>query len=360
MQDHSQRLFLRDKYKTILSILSEGIVIINRDGTVETNRSADRILGFPAQSHSGCISTNPTISFYAENGKLLAHDLHPCQITLSTGKALSNVILGLSGDGNKATKWISVNTQPLWNSDSKEPDAVVISIREITQDIEARRAREEYISTLTHDLRTPLTAATFGAQKLLCSQEPVVRRAAERILSNIKRLDRMIRDLLDANRLRAGQALPLRRTPCDLAKLIVDSVDNLSAVHGERIIVEIYCEITVDACLDGLNRVLENLVNNAFKYGSTERQVTVSLLQEGGEALVSVHNFGEPIEDPSLLFEPYYRGRKADASTKDGWGLGLTIVKGIVDAHQGRVTVSSSRDEGTRFNVHLPLRKDQR
>lgn len=378
-----------ERYQAIVAALSDGIIVMGREGILEVNQAAQRMLGVQSQRQDGCSAEHPNIFLYSENGHLIPREYHPCQVTLATGQAISNVIIGFQLEAG-TVKWISVSTSPVWMSGSKEPDFVVLSIRDIHQDIKRRLAlekakeeceirllsldgergrleemlfelnrerelREDFVSTLTHDLRTPLTAAVFGAQTLMSSKEQTVRRSAERILGSVKRLDRMIRDLLDANRLKAGQGLPVHLMPCDLGKLIHQACDNLSAIHGERIRVEINQELTIEACSDGLARVLENLVNNAFKYGSSETQVTISLKKNRDEALISVHNYGEPIEDVAALFEPYRRERKENVMAKAGWGLGLTLVKGIVDAHLGSINVSSSQDQGTLFTIHLPL-----
>lgn len=107
-----------------------------------------------------------------------------------------------------------------------------------------------------------------------------------------------------------------------------------------------------------MRRVLENLCNNAVKYGAHEHPITVTLKQlESGQALLSVHNWGAPIaaEDQATLFEPYRRTKAAQRGEQRGWGLGLTLVKGLVEAQHGTVKVESTEASGTTFTVILPI-----
>jgi signal transduction histidine kinase len=105
-----------------------------------------------------------------------------------------------------------------------------------------------------------------------------------------------------------------------------------------------------------IRRILENLCGNSVKYGAPHRPVTVSLEEEGGKVKLQVHNEGMPIPTTELphLFEPFRRSSAARASGKRGWGLGLTLVKGLVEAQGGSVSVSSSEAQGTLFTVVLP------
>jgi signal transduction histidine kinase len=105
-----------------------------------------------------------------------------------------------------------------------------------------------------------------------------------------------------------------------------------------------------------MRRILENLCNNAIKYGDTTSRVTVSLRQEGDEAELAVHNWGNPIpaSEQESLFQYFTRTKSAEASGKRGWGIGLTLVKGVAEAHGGSVQVESSQEKGTTFRVRLP------
>jgi PAS domain S-box-containing protein len=221
-----------------------------------------------------------------------------------------------------------------------------------------RELREQFVSSLSHDLRTPLTAAKMSAQLIPRQQNlpDKVYSLAARVRQNIDRADQMITDLLDTNRIRAGQGLPIDVVPCELRQVVADTLEELSSVHGERF--HLRGETRIEGTWDAraLRRLVENLCGNAIKYGDATRQVTVSLTQEGEWTELAVHNWGNPIppEEQALLFQYFARTKSAEASGKKGWGIGLTLVKGVAEAHGGRLRVESTLEKGTTFRVCLP------
>jgi PAS domain S-box-containing protein len=222
-----------------------------------------------------------------------------------------------------------------------------------------RELREQFVATLSHDLRTPLTTMKVNADRLLRrGSDPEVRaKASARISDNIERADRMIRDLLDANRIRAGEKLPLQIGPCELRELVAEVIDELAAVHGERLVLRAPARIEGYWSRGDLRRIVENLCTNAIKYGASDRIATVSLRASETHAEIEVQNFGPPISeaDRRELFVPFRRTRSAQAGGQRGWGLGLTLVRGVAEAHGGMVEVRSNEVTGTIFTVRLPI-----
>lgn len=165
---------------------------------------------------------------------------------------------------------------------------------------------------------------------------------------------RMIEDLLDFSRAQQAGGFPIERERCNLVEIARQVVSEIRAANPER-------AIALDAieALEGswdaraVAQVVSNLVGNAVQHGA-ERPVTV-VVHGGAEAILEVHNDGEPIPHELLedLFEPYRRGQGEPRSR--GLGLGLYITREIVRAHGGTIDVRSTRDAGTRFVVRLPL-----
>ncbi len=221
-----------------------------------------------------------------------------------------------------------------------------------------RELRERFVSVLAHDLRGPISAASMTAQVLILHPERLEERRelAIRINKNIGRADRMIRDLLDANQIQAGQKLPLQLDRCDLAAVAREVVEELASIHGERFLLNQEDGVRGIWSADVLRRALWNLVVNAIKYGAPDKPVTVTVRRTEGGAQASVHNFGSVLsrEDRAHLFEPFARTRSARASGRRGWGLGLTLVHGCADAHGGTVKIESDAATGTLFTLELP------
>lgn len=231
------------------------------------------------------------------------------------------------------------------------------SLREIQQE---KDLRERFVSALTHDLRTPMAIAKVGAQiiKLNLEKKDVIMETAERISTSVERADRMIRDLLDVNRLKAGGGIHVQLQECHLDLIVTYVVSDLERLHGKRFqVVNQSGQILGFWDSNAIHRMIENLASNAIKYGSDEGDIIIYLKADNKFAEISVHNEGKPIskEDQSRLFTHYQRSSTALASGKSGWGIGLALVKGLVMAHGGSVEVHSDEESGTTFTMKLPL-----
>jgi PAS domain S-box-containing protein len=226
---------------------------------------------------------------------------------------------------------------------------------------EERDLREHFVATLSHDLRTPLTAAKMNAQIIARkSNDPDrVMKGAIKIEENLNRADTMIRDLLDASRVKAGQKLQMEMSECHLNTVISEVIEELSTIHGDRFKKYFTEDIVGEWSCSGIRRILENLCNNAIKYGSPTLPITISAIDDKKCILIKVHNEGNPIsvKDQRTLFEPFKRAASPETLKEKGWGLGLTLVKGLAEAHGGSISVESALETGTTFTVKIPRMK---
>jgi PAS domain S-box-containing protein len=225
-------------------------------------------------------------------------------------------------------------------------------------DLETERdLRERFVAMLTHDLRTPLHAAKMCAQVIhkKAGDTDVVHNFAGRIADNLGRADEMIRNLLDASRLKAGERLAIEVEACNLNEIAADTLADLSTLHGDRFVLNEQASINGHWSKSEIRRIIENLCLNAIKYGAPYRPVRITLLQQDEHVDIEVRNDGAPISraDQEKLFQPFKRIGGPQAGGSVGWGLGLTLVKGIAEAHGGGVSVDSSPEQGTAFRVTL-------
>jgi signal transduction histidine kinase len=223
-----------------------------------------------------------------------------------------------------------------------------------------QKVRETFVAALTHDMRTPLMNAKMSMELLRRGPGGAegIELAASRVTRNIDRAERMIRDLLDASRIEARLGVEVLPDVCDLGAITAHTLQELSAVYPERFRLQAEGDFTLVADRDALQRVIENLASNAAKYGAPGTTIEVVLERAERGLTLRVTNQGAPIPESQLqsIFEPFKRAETGTLSGVKGWGLGLSLVRGFVEAHGGTVTVTSTAAVGTSFTVTLPLR----
>jgi signal transduction histidine kinase len=234
------------------------------------------------------------------------------------------------------------------------------AVEESVRDLEEERdLRERFVAALSHDLRTPLSAARLSAELLVtkAGDPRQLETATQRLVTNMDRADAMIRDLLDASRIKARQPLPLEIEALDLHEITQATLDELATLHGDRFVLAPAPAIAGHWDKTAVRRILENLATNAVKYGTAGTPITVRIDATAHVAELHVHNEGSPIPDDEqpALFELFRRAPSASTSSQNGWGIGLSLVAGLARAHGGEVTVRSAPGEGTTFSVRLPL-----
>jgi PAS domain S-box-containing protein len=223
---------------------------------------------------------------------------------------------------------------------------------------EERELRERFVFTLTHDLRTPLTSAKMNIQLAArkANDPDAVLNHSVKAVSALQRADKMIQDLLDASRIRVGIGLTIETAECDMAKLVREVCDELTAANGVQFKLQVPPSLTGYWSCSELRRAIENLGSNAVKYGDLSRPIEVDLVQSESNVKFSIHNYGNPIppSDIPKIFESFRRATTSEGKSK-GWGLGLSLVKGVIEAHGGQISVQSDPASGTIFSFQLPI-----
>ena len=234
--------------------------------------------------------------------------------------------------------------------------------RRTTELREAILARDQMLGVVAHDLRNPLTAAQIGVAAILRALPDdagsgLPRNAARTVEFSLQRATRLIRDLLDVTRLEAG-TLVLERRPQAAHELVVEVADALGQVVSESAL-ELQADVEPDlpsvmGDSEGLFRVFSNLVENAAKFTPPGGRIQIGARRDEKSVLFSVADTGAGIaaEDVPHLFDRYWQGRPTN---RRGAGLGLTIAKGIIDAHGGRIWVETTPGRGSMFCFTIPF-----
>jgi two-component system, OmpR family, phosphate regulon sensor histidine kinase PhoR len=264
-------------------------------------------------------------------------------------------------------RWYETIVMPVKRSASAtSPDFVLMTFHDLTPLRRVEEMRADFVANASHELRTPL-AALLGFIETLQGSAREDSKARARFLAimqeQARRMARLIDDLLSLSRIELN-AHRRPDTPVDLAPIVrqvADGLETLARDRGVTVNIDNANAMTVLGDHDELVRVFENLVENALKYGAAGRRVDIKLGQgstaEGEpEAQVSVRDYGPGIAPEHLprLTERFYRVDVTESRAQGGTGLGLALVKHILNRHRGRLTIESAPGAGAVFTVHLP------
>lgn len=224
----------------------------------------------------------------------------------------------------------------------------------------AQRASEQMervLALVSHDVRNPLATSILASQLLLEEPNRDDRQSLVTMISrNLYRADELIQSLLDVASIRSCEkGITLNYHHCDLRSELTYLIDEMDMTHKGRLILVAGEAVWGNWATDGIRRAMENMINNALKYGSPDFPIIVSLYRNGKSAVLSVHNQGNEIapKDQNRLFDFFNRGARAEDNSK-GWGIGLAVVKAVAEAHGGSVSVESGSGLGTKFIMTLP------
>jgi len=243
-------------------------------------------------------------------------------------------------------RWLSATGRLV--SDGRGPARIVGTLQDITAQKVALEERELRLGEVAHDLLDPLNALRLGIH-IVRHGGPRAPEMLSRMDAQIGAMERIVADLLDFSRSRLGIAAPGTVALADVCRSVIAEA---SIVHaGRDIVLDAYGDPVGEWDGHRLRQVVRNLVGNALQHGDRDSPVEVSLADSGDRATLSVLNRGPPVPDELRphLFEPFRRG----SSTGSGVGLGLYMVKRIVEAHGGTVEMSSDESR-TVFRVALP------
>jgi two-component system phosphate regulon sensor histidine kinase PhoR len=238
----------------------------------------------------------------------------------------------------------------------------LLVLRDLTREQQIERMRADFVASASHELRTPLTALTGFLDTILGAarnDEKAQARFLGLMRSQAERMRRLIDDLLSLSRIEMNEHVR-PQGEVDLAQVAAHVRDVLSGMARE-----LDCEVTlssdgpltVTGSRDELVQVIQNLAENALKYGSSGKRVDMILRADGDMAELTVRDHGPGIAAEHLprLTERFYRVNVQESRARGGTGLGLAIVKHIVNRHRGRLSITSELGKGSEFSIRIPL-----
>ncbi len=260
--------------------------------------------------------------------------------------------------------WVEARGQLRFDT-SGNPTRLHGTVFDITQRKELEIAQErradferQLIGIVSHDLRNPLSVVVLGCSVLLRAEglSDALTKTVVRINNAGERASRMIRDLLDFTQARLGAGLHIATSPQDFHALTAAVVEEIETSFAGRVV---RCTYSGDGRgrwdPDRISQMIENLVTNALKYGAVDAAVTVTSDCLGDIIVLSVHNYGLMIPPEKLadIFQPLERATHAHSAARS-IGLGLYIVKQVVNSHNGTISVESTERNGTTFTARIP------
>lgn len=377
------------RWRAVTSVMSEGIVIQDRDGSiVDANPAAARILGLTPDQLMGRSSLDPQWRAVRPDGQSFPGEEHPAMVAIRTGQTLERVPMGVELPTGER-RWIAINASPAEWTDDGGVKRVVATFSDVTAETlaaaeiaeskvqlgaaleraeAASAAKSAFLANMSHEVRTPLNGVMGIVASLLRTPlNPDQRAMAELIRSSGEVLERVVGDVLDLSKIEAD-ALTLEFAPFDLRREI-EMAAELLRVRAEEKGLDFIVLFDGDS-LDGvrfegdahrLRQVVSNLASNAVKFtekGHVEIRTRV-LMNPDGVARVRIE-----VEDSGIGFDPAQAERlfrpfaQADDSITrrfGGSGLGLSISRAIIERMGGALTAASTPGRGSLFAVELPL-----
>jgi len=354
VQDNHRRL------QSVIQTMPEAMMVARPpSGTiVASNAAAQRMFGIRLDRELRPMLVDQLRVAFTSNSP---EQEMPISRAMVTGEVVTGVELTVTLPDGSAVPVVA-SAAPLFTEDG-EIDAVVGVFQDVRPLKEAERLRDEFISIVSHELRSPLTPIRGFAQVVardLAREGGHDQHVAwlNTLQMQVDRMTRLVDDLLDVSRLRAGR-LRIRRTDADLVAIcraVVDSrqtssVDHQITFRTDR--EELWAKVDGDR----IHQVIDNLVSNALKY--TERGTVVLDLASdasGRSIVIEVRDEGNGIRatDRDHLFTPFYRARSASESAVPGLGLGLYICRELIEAHDGTIAVEDAPGGGATFRIVVP------
>jgi PAS domain S-box-containing protein len=339
----------------IVESSADGIVTMDIEGNILTwNRGAVDLYGYSAEEAIGQNMSLLDIDAVFET-RLSA------MTTIGGSKAIRDLeLVRRRRDGTFVD--VSLSGSPIYSDDGN-----VIGIASIGRDISDRRKTEqlkdEFLALVSHELRTPLASIVAHAELLLDDgpmEETRRRGFLEVIDRNSIRLERLVGDLLFVAQLESDH-LSLSMVEVDIVEVVKEAIETMSLRARQSDIEITLLSEQPSLLLKGdpgrLGQAIDNLISNAIKYSPAGNEVAVRILAVDDTCVVEIedHGIGIATEELGLLFDRFFRGSTATSLHIQGVGLGLLIVKRIIEEHGGDVTVVSEAGVGATFSVVLPI-----
>lgn len=365
LQESYNKLVLEKKrHETLLQSMTDGIIALDHDGTVLlTNKAALNMLNLPDQDSAIGKSIFDIFPLHSTSThRKIAKKQRPEYRTLSTGEASSEVFEFRPTKNSDDKEFLGVSVSPVVLH--KTITGLVLVIRDVTKEREIDRMKTEFISLASHQLRTPLSAIRWFGEMLLNGDGGELneeqKELAVNMMDSTHRMIDLVNSLLNISRIESGRII-IDPRPTDIKELVEGIVTDLKAKIAEReqnIAVSVHSnlpKINLDPSLIG--QVYMNLLTNAIKYTPRGGDIAVIVSKKDDFIVTQVSDsgFGIPKKQHGQVFQKFFRAENVISVETDGNGLGLYLIKAIVESSGGEIWFESEENKGTTFWFSLPM-----
>jgi len=351
----------RVKDDAILSSVGDSLIAVDYKGMIMTvNKQAEIMLDLKADEVIGK-SYLDYIRLADKDGRIIPNDQRPIYKTLSTGtRIIDNSYFYTKKDGTKFA--VSITATPILLV-GKAIGAIDV-IRDITKEKEVDRMKTEFISLASHQLRTPLSAIKWYIEMLLNGDVGKLTVDQEQFIKNVEesseRMISLVNSLLNISRIESGRII-IDPQPTDLNELLIGVIKELEVKFFEK---KINPTVNVEPNLPKINidpklirNVYINLLTNAIKYTPEKGNIAISLTKKDEQIIsqISDNGYGIPKREQHKIFKRFFRAENIVKLETEGTGLGLYLVKAIIESSSGRIWYESEESKGTTFWFSLPV-----
>ncbi len=351
-QKYEKVLSQKKDTDAVIRSIAQGLVVVNSQGKViMMNPAAEKLLGASKKEKIG----KPILDNPREDQLIsLVKDV--------PNKADREIELT---SGQDETKKVLRASSAVIENENGQPIGMVSVLSDITKQKELDQLKATFVSNVSHELRTPLIAVGKSIALILTKTAGPITTEQEQFLTiadrNLKRLSRLINDLLDLSKLEAGK-MQMNMVSGDLGAAITESIEGLiNWIQSKSITVEKNIEqglpqVRLDS--DRIVQVLTNLIGNSIKFTPEQGTISVSAARcSDKEIIISVQDSGVGIapENAAKVFDKFYQVGERVASDIHGTGIGLSIAREIVEFHGGRIWVESQKGQGAKFSFTIPV-----
>jgi PAS domain S-box-containing protein len=380
LKDLSGKLARKEIQSEILiRSISEGIIATDKDNRINLiNPAAAEITGWSIEEARN-MDVHTVLNLRQEGGQELSNNAHPFKIALSKKQPISSTAELLDRKNN--IKTLSVVVSPIITAGNKGPSGLVAVISDISSSRAEEQKRAEFISTASHEMRTPVAAIegylALALNENVSTIDAKAREFLEKAHSSTQHLGKLFQDLLTSAKAEDGRLVshPLVVEMGEFLEQVTDSLkfsaekkgleldfiigfDNSEKQASNKVIKPLYY-VYVDP--DRLREVITNLFDNAVKY-TPEGKISIGLTgnQEYAQFYIKDTGVGIPKADVPHMFQKFYRVDNSATRTIGGTGLGLFISRKIIEIYKGRIWVESEQGKGSTFYINLPRLSTQK